>query len=359
MYIWINQTFSQDLTKLEINLILYFIIPIIVTAGFVILGMIKGLIFSGVKKKYSLREKNSYRDKLIQRIESIGFLLYFAIILYFSKNILISLGLPINFILDRAINVLTIFAISIYFIGIIQAGISYLLDKYNRQTGRSKELDLSVISLINYAIDFIIWAAAGIFIFDMIGLKVDTLVAGLGVSGIVIAFALQKVMLDLFASFSIYLDKPFKIGDFINTSDIRGTVEKVGIKSTRIKSIDGEEIVISNSELTENVVHNYAKMRKRRISFNLNLSYDTPNSKLRQIPGMIQEIVEKQEKADFDRAHFKEFGEIALVYEVVYFVKTGDYTTYMDIQQEINFAIKETLEKNKIKLTHNFFKAAE
>jgi MscS family membrane protein len=170
--------------------------------------------------------------------------------------------------------------------------------------------------------------------------------------GVAIAFAFQNILEDLFSSFAIVFDKPFKIGDFIIVGDKLGVVEKIGIKTTRIKSLQGEEIVISNKELTSAQVRNFKKMETRRISFSFGVTYQTPTEKLKGIPKTVESIIEETDNVRFDRAHFNEFGDSALLFEVVYYVEGNDYNMYMDAQQQINLKIKESFEKDGIEMAY-------
>ena len=193
---------------------------------------------------------------------------------------------------------------------------------------------------------------AFLFILSSIGYNVTTFVAGLGVDGIAVAFALRNILADVFASFSIYFDKPFQIGDFIEFDANKGHVTKVGIKSARICALQGHEIVVSNKQLTETIVNNYKKMDKRRILFNIGVTYDTKTEKLREIPDIIRYIIEKIQLTEIDRIHFSQFGDFSLIFEVVYYVLNDDYNIYMNIQQEINFAIKERFEESGIEMAY-------
>ena len=174
------------------------------------------------------------------------------------------------------------------------------------------------------------------------------MVASFGVLGIVLAFGLQEILSDIFASISIFFDKPFEIGDFIIVGDNIGVVKKVGIKSTRIQSLWGQEVVIPNKELTSARINNYKKMEKRRIQFSFGVVYDTSAEKLEKVLEITKEIVDKIELADLNRVHFKEYGDFSLNFEVIYYVNTPDYNKYMDIQQEINLSIKKRFEKEGI-----------
>ena len=187
----------------------------------------------------------------------------------------------------------------------------------------------------------------GIFDIDLSGV-----VVGLGVGGIAIALALQSILSDALSAFSIYFDRPFEIGDFIVIGEYAGTVNKIGIKSTRIKLLQGEELVISNKELTSSSVRNFKKLERRRIVFALKVTYDTSSEKLKKIPAIVSDIITKTEQAELDRVHFKQFGDFSLDFEVVYYITTGDYNKYMDIQQAINYEILEAFEKEKIDMAY-------
>jgi small-conductance mechanosensitive channel len=173
---------------------------------------------------------------------------------------------------------------------------------------------------------------------------------GLGVGGIAIAFALQSTLSEFFSAFSIYFDHPFEIGDFIVVGDFSGTVKNIGIRSTRLQLLQGEELVISNKELTSTSVRNFRKLEKRRVTFNIGVTYDTSVEKLKKIPGMIKDIFDNVKAADLDRVNFTEFGDFSLKFLVIYYVNSADYGEYLDTQQKINFAIKEGFEHEGIEM---------
>lgn len=187
----------------------------------------------------------------------------------------------------------------------------------------------------------IFFALGFLFILSNLGIEVTSLLAGLGIGGIAIAFALQGVLGDIFSSLSIYLDKPFRIGDFISVGPDSGVVEKIGIKTTRIRTLQGEELVISNTELTTARVQNFKKMDERRIAATFGVLYETPHDKVKEIPGMIKRIFESVKGARLDRVHMSEFGDSALVFEYVYYITSPDYNEYMDIKQRINFEMMD------------------
>ena len=168
---------------------------------------------------------------------------------------------------------------------------------------------------------------------------VTSLIASLGVGGIAVALAVQNILADLLGSLSIALDRPFTIGDFIVVGEHSGTVEHIGLKTTRVRSLSGEQLIIANNDLLSSRIRNYRRMQERRVAFTLNVSYRTPYEKLERIPAILREIIEAQAHTRFERAHFASYGEYALKFEAVYFVLDPSYTLYMDTQQAINLAI--------------------
>jgi small-conductance mechanosensitive channel len=178
------------------------------------------------------------------------------------------------------------------------------------------------------------------------------MIAGLGVGGIAVALAAQNILGDLFASLSIILDKPFVVGDFLIIGDFLGSVEKVGVKTTRLRSLSGEQLIFSNNDLLGSRIRNYGRMFERRVIFSIGVTYQTPADKLRAIPDMLREAVESQQPVRFDRAHFQKYGDFALIFEIVYYVLSADYKQYMDIQQAINLQINEDFEEHGIEFAY-------
>ncbi|HBG51369.1 mechanosensitive ion channel family protein [Candidatus Macondimonas diazotrophica] len=208
------------------------------------------------------------------------------------------------------------------------------------QRARARDAgDATIVGLISFVGRTAICAIAVLMILDNLGFNITTLVASLGIGGIAIALAVQNVLADLFASLSIGLDKPFVVGDFIIVGDMMGTVEHVGLKTTRLRSLSGEQLVFSNTDLLQSRIRNYKRMYERRIVFKFGVLYDTPRDALGRLPGIVREIIESQDGVRFDRAHFFSFGDSSLDFEVVYYVLDPDYTHYMDIQQAINLAM--------------------
>ena len=185
----------------------------------------------------------------------------------------------------------------------------------------------------------VLWSIAVLVMLDNLGFNISTLMASLGIGGIAVALAVQSILGDVFSSVSIALDKPFVIGDFIVVDDYMGTVEYVGMKTTRLRSLGGEQIIFSNTELLKNRIRNFKRMQERRVLFSFGVAYETPDDALEAIPALVKEIVAAGDAVRLDRVHFKSFGDSALLFEVVYYVLDADYNRYMDIQQQINMAL--------------------
>ena len=218
------------------------------------------------------------------------------------------------------------------------------LDHRRRTTLEEDKAVAGSIGIIRFIARVLIWGMVLLLTLDNLGLDITALVAGLGIGGIAVALALQNVLGDLFASLSIALDQPFVLGDFLIVGDHLGSVENIGIKSTRLRSLTGEQIVMSNADLLSSRVRNYGRMYERRIVFSLGVTYETPRAKLERIPALLREIIEAQEGVRFDRAHFAKYAAFSLEFEIVYHVLSPDYGRYMDAQQAINFRIHEAFE---------------
>ena len=187
---------------------------------------------------------------------------------------------------------------------------------------------------------------------DNLGFDISAVIAGLGIGGIAIALAAQAILGDLFSYFVIFFDRPFEVGDFIVVGDKVGTVEYTGIKTTRIRALSGEQMVFSNTDLTNSRIHNFKKMERRRVVFSLGVIYQTTADQLEEIPKIVRGIIEKQNDTTFDRGHFKSYGDFSLNFEFVYFVIGSDYVKYMDTQQAINMEIYRTFEQKGIEFAY-------
>lgn len=244
--------------------------------------------------------------------------------------------------------------ISLLFQGAIWGSeiINYWLKRYQSQKMEEDAASATTFSALGFVSRLILWSVISLLALDNLGINVTALVAGLGVGGIAVALAVQNVLGDLFASLSIILDKPFVLGDFIIIDSYMGTIEHIGLKTTRIRSLSGEQLVFSNSDLLNSRIRNYKRMSERRVVFSIGVTYQTSADNLKAIPGMIKDIITKQDLARFDRAHFKGFGDSSLNFEIVYWMESPDYSVYMDTQQGINLELIRKFGENKIEFAY-------
>ena len=210
----------------------------------------------------------------------------------------------------------------------------------------------TTVGALRFLSRLVLWTIALLVALDNLGIDVTALVTGLGIGGIAVALALQNVLGDLFASLSIVLDQPFVIGDFIVVGDHMGSVEYIGLKTTRLRSLSGEQLIFSNADLLGSRIRNYKRMAERRVLFSFGVVYQTPRAVLETIPGMVREIIEGIDKTRFDRAHFKAFGDSSLDFEAVYYVLDAAYNAYMDIQQAINLELYRRFEADGIEFAY-------
>jgi small-conductance mechanosensitive channel len=207
------------------------------------------------------------------------------------------------------------------------------------RTAHQDVASVTTMRALGLAAKLVLWSIVFITALDKFGVNVTTLVTGLGIGGVAIALAVQNVLGDLFAALSIVFDKPFDVGDAIAVDQAQGTVERIGLKTTRLRSVSVEQIIISNSELLKSRIRNYKRQLDRRVSFNTDVTFDTPPEVLARIPGIIREIISAQQPVRFDRSHFIQYTDSALRIETVYYVLDADYTRYLDIQQTINLEL--------------------
>ena len=223
----------------------------------------------------------------------------------------------------------------------IVIGLRRYVDRHS-QGGMARQVGTSA-TLLSWTLRTVLWAVLLLAMLANLGVNITALVASLGVGGVAVALAVQNILGDLFASLSIAVDKPFEVGDFITLAGVAGSVEQVGLKTTRIRALSGEQVVISNTELLKQTINNYKRMEQRRVVFKFRLTYGTTPEQAEAVPGIVRRAIESQDKTRFDRAHYQGFGDSALEFEVVYFVLSADYNIYMDIQQRINLTLLREL----------------
>jgi len=217
--------------------------------------------------------------------------------------------------------------------------VASLVKSHRGRMLREDPSKVATIGVLGILAQSSLWVLVALLLLANAGVEITPLIAGLGVGGIAIALAVQTVLSDLLASLSILLDKPFVVGDFLIVGDLMGNVENIGLKTTRIRSLSGEQLVFSNNDLLSSRIRNYGRMRERRATFEVGVTYETPREKLARIPEILKAAVEAQPKTRFDRSHFIKFAPYSLDFETVYYVEVPDMNTYLDIQQAINLRV--------------------
>lgn len=262
-----------------------------------------------------------------------------------------SQSLAMSDTIARALQIASVAAVTLQFLlwapVIVDHFIQLLLARTTRD-GVPDEAILSSAGVIKAVGMILVVALVVLLALDNLGVKITPLLAGLGIGGIAIALAVQSILGDIFASVSILLDKPFVVGDFIVVGDKMGTVERIGVKTTRVRALSGEQLVFANSDLLGSRIQNFKRMQERRALFSIGVVYHTPAEKLRAIPRIVREAVEHNPKTRFDRCHFKSFGAYSLDFECVYFMLVPDFNAYMDTQQAVNMELFERFQAEGI-----------
>jgi small-conductance mechanosensitive channel len=332
-YQW-NQNSLKDFLQ---ALIIFFVL-------LAVLKVFQKIILSRLAK-LAQKTKTDIDDTLIKIIKSIKPPFYFFLAFYVASQSLI-----LTAFFQKAINIVLSIWIVYQIIIALQIFINYLIEKIlQREKEKSSQQALKLIGKIARGV---LWVLGILLILSNLGINITSLIAGLGIGGVAIALALQNILGDLFSSFAIYFDKPFVVGDYIVVGNHSGIVKNIGIKTTRLQALQGEEIVLSNNELTSTRVQNFKKLKERRIVFNFGVVYQTSLEKLKEINNLISSIIKKQSLTRFDRCHFIQFDDSALSFEVVYYVKSPDFAQYREIHQKILFEIKTAFEKEKISMAY-------
>lgn len=304
-----------------------------------------------VLKKLTLLAKKSrvkWDDVLVAELSNISRSYYFLLAFYIA--ILIT---PVVNFLVKFVHYILLVCTTYYAVKILHGILNHLtgiqIDKHTQEEHAQKE---SLKKLVAGAINVTLWVLAALFLLSNFGFDISSLLAGLGIGGLAIALALQSVFGDLFATIALYFDKPFKVGDFIVVGSDSGSVDYIGLKSTRIKTLQGQELTIPNRELTNARVNNYKRMDKRRVVLAFGVTYETSTTKLKKIPTIVSTIIKKTEGVQLDSIHFKEFGPYSLNFEGAYYVLSPDAKVYMDKHQEILYNIKNEFDKEQIEMAY-------
>lgn len=334
--------YVADYYALQSPLVQRYLVAILV---FVALSFVFGIFFRILLarfKRFAVRSKTKVDDVLVRLLATVKPPFYVFLALYLSFQFI-----PLNNLARKMLNAVLVVWVVYQAALIIQIVISYAV-RLRVRGGEEESGTRAAAGLLTTLARGVLWTVAALLVLSNLGVDVTSLIAGLGIGGVAVALALQNILGDLFSSFALYFDKPFVVGDFIIVGDKMGVVQKIGIKTTRIRALQGEEIVIANKELTSEKIQNFKKMTERRVAFSFGVTYETPAEKIRAIPGMVQRIITDEALARFDRAHLHKFGDSALVFEAVYYLRSADYNAYMDTQQSLNFKILEAFERESI-----------
>jgi small-conductance mechanosensitive channel len=311
--------------------------------GFIVVGLVLFGILLGLRRSIAARlgviaALTGVRlQKLISDLVCRTHAIFLLATSFYAASLLIIMGPRAEDDAHVAFSVILLCQIGIW----LNHALSWVLDEYVevRKQPDTQEGLATAVSALRFLARIGVWSIVVLLVLSNLHINVTTLIAGLGVGGVAVALALQNILGDLFASLSILLDKPFAVGHFIVVDNLTGTVEYVGVKSTRIRSIDGEELIISNSDLLKSRIHNYERSSERRVLLKIGVTYDTAYEKLKAIPEMAREVVESVGLTRFDRARFITYGDSSLNFEVVYFVSSTDYRVYLDVQHEVNLGL--------------------
>lgn len=340
---------SFDFLQLEFlnNQVLDYLIALtVLIIGFITIKLLRN-IFVKRLKLWARKTETKLDDALLRLIErGIIPLLYLGVFYVAIGN------LELQAMLQQVVDALVLIVATVFGIRLIVSLSEYLLRLYWYTRHREGADVQRVLDVLLPAIKAATWAFGIIFVLDNLGFDISAVLAGIGIGGVAVALASQGVLQDLFSYFSILFDRPFDLGDFIIVDDFMGTVQHIGIKTTRIQSLSGEQVVISNKDLTEARIRNFERMTRRRVVFKFGVLYETTQDQLQVIPEIVQQAIEGIEQTAFDRAHFSEYGDFSLNFEVVYYVLSNDYNLYMNIQQQINLQLKQKFESRGIEFAY-------
>jgi small-conductance mechanosensitive channel len=343
---FINQLFRDN--RININsLVGESIAAVILFALSLIIGWIVYHLFEHYFSKWAKKKKTTLDDEIIKNTKRPIYFFVLIVGFYYAIDQL-SILKPYQYYVTQIFLVAEVFLVAYIITRIINVLLSWYAERIVK-TGK-KAVSSNILLVFKKVLHVFVYIFAFLYLLYVSKIDLSGAVVGLGVTGIAIAFALQSILGDAFSAFTIYFDRPFEIGDYVIIGNYEGTVTNISMKSTRMKLLQGEELVISNKEITGGSLRNFKKMENRRVVFSIGVTYDTPLEKLKKIPTLIKKIVEKCNDIEFQRVHFKEYGMFSLNFEVVYLMKNPDYLKYLDTQQAINYAIKEVFEKEKIEL---------
>jgi small-conductance mechanosensitive channel len=329
------------------NTLRAWLLALLTAIGITILLLVIKRIFLSRLVPLTRKTKTRY-DDLIAEVLTRTKLSLLAILAVYVGSLVLAFPDATRYWLNRVALVAILIQIAIWG----NALITFYIQQYQEEHLDKGAARVTTLRVASFVVKLVLFSIILLLALDNLGVKITTLIASLGVGSLAVALAVQNILADLFASLSIALDQPFVIGDFIIVDDYLGTVENIGLKTTRVRSLSGEQLIFANNDLLNSRIRNYKRMGERRIIFSFGIVYQTSYEKLEMIPKMVQKIIESYEDTRFDRAHFKEFGDSALIFEVVYYILSPDYNEYMDTQQGINLALVKHFEQEGIEFAY-------
>lgn len=335
-----------DLTFLNNTLRAWLIALLIAFASTITLLLIKHIFISRILP-FTDKTKSRY-DNLAARVLTQTKMFLLSILAVYVGTLMLEFSENVQIWLNRTALIVVLIQVAIWGNALITSSIQ----KYEEDHLDDGAARVTTLRAASFVVKLVLFSIILLLALDNLGVEITTLIASLGVGSIAVALAVQNILADLFASLSIALDQPFVIGDFIIVGDYLGTVENIGLKTTRVRSLSGEQLIFANNDLLNSRIRNYKRMGERRVVFSFGVVYQTPYEKLKTIPDVVQDIIESYESTRFDRAHFNEFGDFSLAFEVVYYVRSPDYNEYMDIQQGINLALVKHFEQEGIEFAY-------
>ena len=332
---FLNQVFLNN------RVLDYLLFLLAVVGSFVVVRIFRCVILRRLENRAE-RTKTSVDDFVVKGIRGQLLPIVFIVAVYLGTKIMY-----LSTTLAKVVDFVALALVTILGAAFLSSLAVFIFRKYWEK--KKKETDSTMVTkFISGLLKIVIWTIALLLFLDNIGVKVNSIIAGLGIGGVAIAFAAQSVLTDIFCYFTIFFDRPFEIGDFIIAGTQMGTVEHIGVKTTRLRSLGGEELIFSNTDLTSARISNYKTLEKRRVLFQIGVTYDTSMNMLREIPRIVRTVIEKIPGTEFGRAHFFAYDDSSLNFEIVYFVLSGDYDKYMDIHQQVNLGLKEEFDLRKI-----------
>jgi small-conductance mechanosensitive channel len=338
------ETLTQPLREIDFanNALLTWLIAMLTfVAVFVALKVLR---FVGKTRLVAWAKRNSTEldDLVVHLLVGTRALFFFMVALYAGLSIL---TLPPTLALWRERLFVLVLIVQIGIWGV--RALNFLVADYGNRANVTPGTK-TTLSAMQFLGKLVLFAILALALLDNFGFNVTALAASLGIAGLAVGLALQNILGDLFSSLSIVLDKPFEIGDFIIVDDMLGTIERIGLRSTRVRSLSGEQLIFTNRDLLDSRIRNFKRMQERRVVFTIGVTYGTPTEKLERIPAIIRGAIERQDKTRFDRSHFFNYGAFSLDFETVYFVLEPDFMLFRNIQQAVNLEIYAAFEREGI-----------